>query len=60
MVYLESVFFGDVADGRGPWGPIRLKLLILLRVYATNSFQTLASDVAVVSQPLASETVKCL
>ena len=60
VLYLENFFFADVTDGRGPWVPVRLKLLILLRVYATNGFQTLASDVAVVSQSLACETVKSI
>ena len=50
----------DIPTGRGPWIPTRLKLLILLRVYATNSFQSVNADVVDVSQPTVSNVIKLI
>ena len=60
VLYLENCFLNDIPIGRGPWIPKRIKLLIVLRVYATNSFQSVCADLIDVSQPLISNVVRSI
>lgn len=59
VLYLMEVFDFDTEErGRGPWVPPLLTLCIVLRLFASNSFQAVIADVAQVSQAFVSISVK--
>lgn len=62
FVQLEQLVFSNSerTSGRGPWIPLRIKLLITLRFYATNSFLLVCADVVDVSHSLVSHTIKTI